>query len=261
MRENARRSRAGPQVIPMKMGSLSSGGSSWGLCSLRGWGCSDAHVSMASSRWRIRRSWMFALERKSTEGVRPPDEKRRLGERTSPGGKACARSRARAVGRGRPGRPWRRAGAPVEVDAPDTRRPQTRHDSTAEPPRARVAHQIRIGHPQTALGGDHDLVLWVVAECLSQQLLRDAEAAALGGVEGVHAQLTALRIASIPRASSKAPPFAAEPPGAEGDRRYLELGNAEFDPAYGLGRHHAPTSLRSANCSKTRNSTARSRRS
>src|SRR5262245_30399533 len=45
--------------------------------------------------------------------VRPPDEKRRLGERRVGFGSACARSRAPTDGRCQPERSWRRAACPA----------------------------------------------------------------------------------------------------------------------------------------------------
>src|SRR5439155_9636857 len=79
----------GPRVKRWSVvrGLLSSGGD-W----------SDAHVSICLLG-EDQRNRMFARGRKSKRAVRPPDEKRRLSERTSPCGKACARSRGRAGGR------------------------------------------------------------------------------------------------------------------------------------------------------------------
>lgn len=80
----------------------------------------------------------------------------------------------------------------VDVDVLDVQRLQAFVDPTAKPVRTGVAHQAVGGHPQAALGRDHNLVspaVEVVAKRPPEQLFRDAEAVALSGVEQVDAQV------------------------------------------------------------------------
>jgi hypothetical protein len=96
-------------IVSMKKGSVSSSVGSSASGSSRGLGVwSSAHVSMASSSGGSGEIGTFARGRMSKRAVRPPDEKRRLVERTPHLEKACARSRGRGGGRCRPGRPSRR---------------------------------------------------------------------------------------------------------------------------------------------------------
>ena len=70
-------------IVSMKKDRLSSGGRWLGLDPLSASGVgSGAHVSMASSGGGSGGIGCFALGRKSKRAVRPPDEKRRLWERT-----------------------------------------------------------------------------------------------------------------------------------------------------------------------------------
>jgi hypothetical protein len=80
----------------------------------------------------------------------------------------------------------------IEVDVVNAERLQALVDSTAKPSGARVANEPMLGHPQAALGSDHDLVtavVEIVTERSAEKPLRGAEAIALSGVEEVDPEL------------------------------------------------------------------------
>jgi hypothetical protein len=92
-------------LVSMKKGRVSTDG--LGQAPRVGRGCGAVLMSL----WPPGREDQAKLDVRSRAHVHkgtvmPPDEKRRLGERIAGCGKACARSRGRAGGRCRPGRPW-----------------------------------------------------------------------------------------------------------------------------------------------------------
>ena len=81
----------------------------------------------------------------------------------------------------------------VEVDVLQAERPQALLHPMAKPGATRVAHQTLLGHAESSLGGDHELVAVLpelVAKRLPQQTLRSAEPVGLRRVEDVDAELT-----------------------------------------------------------------------
>jgi hypothetical protein len=112
----------------------------------------------------------------------------------------------------------------VDVDVIDPERTQAVLDAGAKKVGARVANQAVVGHPQAALGRDHDLVaalVQIVAQGPAEQLLGGAEPVAPGCVEEVDSQLAGLADRGDRLLLVELSPFAPELPGTEGDRRYL----------------------------------------
>ena len=126
----------------------------------------------------------------------------------------------------------------VDVDVVDPERAQAVLDSGAQEGWARVANQAVVGHPQAALGRDHDLVaalVEIVAQRPAEQLLGGAEPIALGGVEEVHPELARLADRGDRLALVELSPLASELPGAKGDRVDLEAGGSKRDGVRGAG--------------------------
>ena len=131
-----------------------------------------------------------------------------------------------------------------EIDVVDPERRQTVVESAAKPGGARIAHQPVVSHPQAALGGDHDLVAVVfdvIPQRVPEHALRGTEAVAVGRVEEVDSQLACLPDRRDPLVLVELPPLPSELPGAEGDRRDLEVGHPEADSCRGACRHRAPS--------------------
>jgi hypothetical protein len=71
----------------------------------------------------------------------------------------------------------------VQVDVVSAERPQADVDAVADPAGAGVANQAAVSWPQSALGGDDDLLTRNPTQPGRQELLGLAEAVGLGGVE------------------------------------------------------------------------------
>jgi hypothetical protein len=129
-----------------------------------------------------------------------------------------------------------------EVDVVDAERLETVVECLAKPSRAGIADEAVVGHPQAALGRDHHLVavvLDVIAERLPEHSLGGAKAVATSGVEEVDPELLSLANRSDRLPLIELPPLAPELPGAEGDRRDLQIGHPESNALLGgCGQEH-----------------------
>ena len=131
----------------------------------------------------------------------------------------------------------------VDVDVVDFERPQAVLDSATKPGATGIADEPLLGHPQAALGRDHDLVapvVKVVAERPAEETLRGAEAVTLRGVEKVDAELASTANRGDPLVLVELAPLTPQLPGAEGNRGDLEASHAEGDRVQDAGRHRAP---------------------
>ena len=134
----------------------------------------------------------------------------------------------------------------VDVDVVDFERAQAVLDSAAKPGGTGIADETLVGHPQAALGRDHDLlapVVEVVAQRPAEESLRGAEAVTLSGVEKVDSELASTANRGDPLVLVELPPLTPQLPGAEGNRGDLQASHAECDGVQDAGRHGAPFSL------------------
>jgi hypothetical protein len=109
----------------------------------------------------------------------------------------------------------------VQVDVVHAERAQAVVHSLAQPGRARVAHELSVGHPQTVLGRDHEVVAplrELVAQGAAEQALGGSETVGLRRVEDVDSQLAGATDRLDCLASSNAPqsPPSCQAPNAIG---------------------------------------------